>query len=147
MPLCMAFCLLYFRQLVTIRTTHSYKHFARHYKFDYRCLLKQPPVIIMFFLTDFRGVNVKAEKISAWSMTLLKRFQQGNWPRWNSNIVDFLGEYDVKCETALSRESGPYVGLTWKKTEGRKYRYTVPLSKLRSKLNNFFFSINKNLTN
>jgi hypothetical protein len=31
----MAFCFLYFRQLVTIRTTTpSYNHFAGHYKFD-----------------------------------------------------------------------------------------------------------------
>jgi hypothetical protein len=32
---CVAFCLLYFRQLVTIRTTtQGYNHFAGHYKFD-----------------------------------------------------------------------------------------------------------------
>jgi hypothetical protein len=31
---CMAFCLLYFRQLVKIWTTPSYNHFAGHYKLE-----------------------------------------------------------------------------------------------------------------
>jgi hypothetical protein len=29
----MAYCLLYFHQLVTMRSTQSYNHFAGHYKF------------------------------------------------------------------------------------------------------------------
>jgi hypothetical protein len=43
---------------------------------------------------------------------------------------DFLGEYEAICETALSRESGPYVWWGWlmkKKTEGQKSRDIVPL--------------------
>jgi hypothetical protein len=37
----------------------------------------------------------------------LNRVQRGNWPSWNSIIVDFLGEYEAICETALGHESGP----------------------------------------
>jgi hypothetical protein len=67
--------------------------------------------------------------ISAWSMTPLKRFQRGHWQSWNSNIVDFLGEYEAIGETALGRESGtrgPWWGWLMKKSEGRKTRATVP---------------------
>jgi hypothetical protein len=32
---------------------------------------------------------------------------EGHWPRSNSNIVDFLGEYEAICETALGRELWP----------------------------------------
>jgi hypothetical protein len=42
------------------------------------------------------------------------------------NIIDFLGEYDAKCKTALGRESRP-LGLIDEKTEGRKSRFTGPL--------------------
>jgi hypothetical protein len=31
--------------------------------------------------------------------------------------IDFLGEYEAKCETAFGRESEPYVGLIDEKTE------------------------------
>jgi hypothetical protein len=58
--------------------------------------------------------------ISAVSMTPLKPFQRcqlHHWNRfsgvnyrWNSNIIDFLGEYEAICETALGRESG---GIVW----------------------------------
>jgi hypothetical protein len=44
--------------------------------------------------------------VSAGSMTPGKRF-----PRGNSIIIDFLGEYEAICETPLGRESGPLVGL------------------------------------
>jgi hypothetical protein len=51
-----------------------------------------------------------AEIVSAVSMTPLKSFQRCQWHRWNSNIIDFLGEYEAICETALGHESGPYRG-------------------------------------
>jgi hypothetical protein len=61
-------------------------------------------------------------------MVFKNRFQRGLWLRLNSNIVDFLGEYEAICETALGHESGPYRwGWLTKKTEGRKTRATVPL--------------------
>jgi hypothetical protein len=30
-----------------------------------------------------------------------------DWHCWNSNIIDFTGENEAICETALGRESGP----------------------------------------
>jgi hypothetical protein len=44
--------------------------------------------------------------------------------RWNSNIIDFLGEYEAICQTAL----GFRRGCLMKKTEGRKSSDTVPYS-------------------
>jgi hypothetical protein len=55
----------------------------------------------------FSGVNYTAELVSAVSMTQLNLFQRCQWHRWNSNIIDFLGEYKAIWETALGRESGP----------------------------------------
>jgi hypothetical protein len=46
----------------------------------------------------------------------------------NSNIIDFLGEYEAICETALGRESGLQLGLIGEKNVGRKSRVTVLLS-------------------
>jgi hypothetical protein len=52
---------------------------------------------------DFNGVTL----ISAVPFTPRKSFQRCQWHHWNSNIIDFLGEYESICETALGRESGP----------------------------------------
>jgi hypothetical protein len=41
----------------------------------------------------FSGVIDPAEIVSVGSMTPLILFQRCQWPRWNSNIVDFFGEY------------------------------------------------------
>jgi hypothetical protein len=45
---------------------------------------------------------------------------------WNSNIIDFLGEYESICETALGRESGPQVGLIDEKNRGSKISCNCP---------------------
>jgi hypothetical protein len=75
---------------------------------------------------DFHWVNDPTETISAWSMTPLKRIQRGHCPRCNSDIVDFLGEYEAICETALgAANQDPMWVDWWKKTEGRKSRDTV----------------------
>jgi hypothetical protein len=58
-------------------------------------------------LKPFSGVNDTAEIVSAVSIALQKSFQRCQWHRWNSNIIDFLGEYEAIYETALGRESGP----------------------------------------
>jgi hypothetical protein len=56
----------------------------------------------MVFKADFSVVN-----------TPLKQFQQGHW---NSNIVDFLSEYEAICKTDLGHESqGPRWGWLMKK--------------------------------
>jgi hypothetical protein len=55
----------------------------------------------------FSGVNYTAEIVSAITMTPRKSFQRCHWHRCNSNNIDFLGEYEAICETALGRESGP----------------------------------------
>jgi hypothetical protein len=56
-----------------------------------------------------------------WPLSSLKRFKRGHWPRWN-DFYDFRsnypGEYDAIWETALTRVSGPYVGLVDEKNEG-----------------------------
>jgi hypothetical protein len=36
-------------------------------------------------------------------LTQLKSFWRGQRPRWHSNIVDFLGEYEAMCKTALAQ--------------------------------------------
>jgi hypothetical protein len=55
---CMAFCLLCFSQLVTIKTTtQSFCHFAGHYKFDW--LLKQ--VMVLVFKNRFQRVKAICE--------------------------------------------------------------------------------------
>jgi hypothetical protein len=51
------------------------------------------------------------------------------------NIIDFLGEYEAICETALGRESGPSGGLFDEKTAGRKSHAIVPL---KSIFHNYF---------
>jgi hypothetical protein len=43
-----------------------------------------------------------------------------------SDYLDFLGQYEAMCETALARDSGPRGDYLMKKTEGRKYRDTAP---------------------
>jgi hypothetical protein len=86
----MAFCLLYFRQLVAV----------------------------VWLATLYKQIIENG---------VLNRFPQGHWPRWNSNIVDFLGNYEAICETELGRELGPYVGLIMKKTRVKNLSDTVPL--------------------
>jgi hypothetical protein len=51
-------------------------------------------------------------------------------PNFSNDYLDFLGEYEVICETALARESGPSGDCLMKKTEGRKFRDTAPLSEI-----------------
>jgi hypothetical protein len=60
---------------------------------------------------------IPEETVSAGSLTPLN----------TKPFIDFLGDYEDICETALGRESGPWVWLIDKKTEGRKSRVTVPL--------------------
>jgi hypothetical protein len=48
--------------------------------------------------------------------------------------MDFLGEYEAICKTALGRESGPWWGLFDEKSEGRKSRDTVPLSSWENRI-------------
>jgi hypothetical protein len=48
-------------------------------------------------------------------------------PNFANDYLDFLGENEAICKTALGCESGPYGGLFDEKTEGRKSRDTVPL--------------------
>jgi hypothetical protein len=48
--------------------------------------------------------------------------------------LDFFGEFEAIFETALAHESGPLGGIVWwKKSEGRKSRDTVPLSKKKQR--------------
>jgi hypothetical protein len=53
-------------------------------------------------------------------------YQRYKWHRWNSNIIDFLGEYEAICETALGRESGPKGGLFDEKNRGSKIACYCP---------------------
>jgi hypothetical protein len=46
----------------------------------------------------------------------------------SSDYLEFLGDFEDICKTALARESGPYGGLIDEKTECRKSRDTVPLN-------------------
>jgi hypothetical protein len=47
-------------------------------------------------------------------------------PNFSNDYLDFLGEYEAICETALAPESEPYRGdCLMKKTDGRKYRGTA----------------------
>jgi hypothetical protein len=41
-------------------------------------------------------------------------------PNFAIDDLDFLGEYEAICETALARESRPYGGLFDEKTRGSK---------------------------
>jgi hypothetical protein len=68
----------------------------------------------------FSGVIDPAEIVSAVSVTPWTAFQRCKWHRWNSNIINFLGEYEAICKTALGRESGPQVGLIDEKNRGSK---------------------------
>jgi hypothetical protein len=47
---------------------------------------------------------------------------------FSNDYLDFLGEYEAICETALARESGAYGGLFDEETRGRKSRGRVPLN-------------------
>jgi hypothetical protein len=73
----------------------------------------------------FSGVIDTAETISAVSVTPLKQLWGSGL---NSNNVDYLGEFEAICETVLARESGAQGVLFDEKTEGRKYRDSVPLT-------------------
>jgi hypothetical protein len=55
---------------------------------------------------------------------------RGQWPRWNSNVVDFLGEYEAICGTALGRESWPNVGLIDEKNRGSKISWHCPFNSI-----------------
>jgi hypothetical protein len=49
-------------------------------------------------------------------------------PNFSNDYVDFLGEYEAICKTALAHESGPYRGDCFmKNTEGRISRDTFHL--------------------
>jgi hypothetical protein len=61
------------------------------------------------------------------------------WHRWNSNIIYFLGEYEAICETALSRESGPQVGLIDEKIRGSKISCNCPFKKHYRDIGIFLF--------
>jgi hypothetical protein len=47
-------------------------------------------------------LNFTIMVVSAVSLIPLKPFQRCHWHRWNSNNVDFLGEYQAICETVLA---------------------------------------------
>jgi hypothetical protein len=76
--------------------------------------------------------------ISAGSMTLLKSFQRGHWPRWNRLSKRLSRRIRSHIETGLACLSGTYKGLMDEKTESRKSRDTVPLS-------NYFYKIKLSL--
>jgi hypothetical protein len=57
------------------------------------------------------------------AITMMKSFQRCHW---HSNIIDFPGEYEAICETALGRESGPYGGLFDEKNRGSKISCYCP---------------------
>jgi hypothetical protein len=72
-------------------------------------------------------------------MALLKSFQRYQCQRWNSNIIDFLGEYEDICETAtVGRESGPSGDCLMKKNRGSKISCHCPFNE-----KNFWFPILK----
>jgi L-lactate permease len=50
-------------------------------------------------------LNLMIMVVSA--VTLLKWFPRWHSHRWNSNNVNYLGEYEAICETVLACESGP----------------------------------------
>jgi hypothetical protein len=45
----------------------------------------------------------------------------------SNDYLEFLGDFEAICETALVSESGPQGVLIDEKTEGRKSRDTAPL--------------------
>jgi hypothetical protein len=49
----------------------------------------------------------------------------------SNDYLEFLGDFEAICETALARETGPLGMLIDEKTSGRKSRDTVPLIKSR----------------
>jgi hypothetical protein len=60
------------------------------------------------------------EAASAVSLRPLKR-------TISNDYLEFLGDFEAICETALARESGPQGVLIDEKSEGRISRDTVPL--------------------
>jgi hypothetical protein len=49
-------------------------------------------------------------------------------PNFANDYLEYLREFEAICEKVLTRESWPLVGLFHeKKTEGRKFRDSVPL--------------------
>jgi hypothetical protein len=68
--------------------------------------------------------------MSLWNVSLCHHHdRQNRFSGVNDTAeIDFLGEYEAICETALGRESEQGGIVWWKKTEGRKSGATVPLS-------------------
>jgi hypothetical protein len=56
-------------------------------------------------------------------------FNGCNWHRSNSNIINYLGEYEAICKTVLAHYSGPKEGLFDERHQGSEISWQCPFNK------------------